>query len=120
MLQIRVFLSPFGEAAVHLPAHHECTWLCVQVWIYVERSSLPHFSTGPLHASYKSMKCMAPPALDVEQSSLLYIVAVICFKYMKEFPGGLVVMILGFHCHGLGSVPRWGTEIPQAVQHSQK
>ena len=24
-------------------------------------------------------------------------------KYMKEFPGGLVVRILGFHCHGLGS-----------------
>ena len=51
---------------------------------------------------------MAPLALDVEhlwseQSSLLYIVAIICFKYMKEFPGGLVDMILGFHCHGLGS-----------------
>lgn len=23
----------------------------------------------------------------------------------KEFPGGLVVRILGFHCHGQGSVP---------------
>ena len=108
MLQIRAFISPFRQAVVHLPAHHECTWLCVQVWISVERSSLPHFSTGPFHASYKLMKCMAPLALDVEhlwseQSSLLYIVAIICFKYMKEFPGGLVDMILGFHCHGLGS-----------------
>ena len=38
----------------------------------------------------------------------------------REFPGGLVVRILGFHCRGLGSVPGWGTEIPQATQHSQK
>ena len=28
-----------------------------------------------------------------------------------EFPGGLVVRILGFHSHGPGSVPGWGTEI---------
>ena len=26
-------------------------------------------------------------------------------------------MILGFHYHGLGSVPAWGTEILQATQH---
>ena len=25
-----------------------------------------------------------------------------------------------FHCHGLGSVPGWRTEIPQAVLHGQK
>ena len=39
-----------------------------------------------------------------------------------EFPGGLVVWILGFHCHGLGSIPGWGaegTEMPQAMQHGQ-
>ena len=31
-----------------------------------------------------------------------------------EFPGGLLVSISGFHCHGLGSIPGRGTEIPQA------
>ena len=42
-------------------------------------------------------------------------------KNMKrEFPGGLMVRIPGFHCHGPGSVPGWGTEIPCAMQHSQK
>ena len=30
-------------------------------------------------------------------------------------PDGLVVRILGFHCHGLGSVPGGGTGIPQAL-----
>lgn len=33
-----------------------------------------------------------------------------------ELPDGLVVRILGFHYHGLGSVLGWGTEIPPAVQ----
>ena len=28
-----------------------------------------------------------------------------------EFPGSLVVRIWGFHCHGPGSLPGWGTEI---------
>ena len=28
--------------------------------------------------------------------------------------------ILGFHCCGPGSIPDWGTEILQAVQHGQK
>ena len=37
-----------------------------------------------------------------------------------EFPGGLVVRILGFHCCDPGSVPGWGTEIWQAVWHSHK
>ena len=27
---------------------------------------------------------------------------------------------MGFHCHSPGSIPGQGTEIPQAVQHSQK
>ena len=39
---------------------------------------------------------------------------------MREFPGGLVVRILGFHCCGLGSIPSWETEIPQAMQLGQK
>ena len=38
----------------------------------------------------------------------------------REFPGGLVVRIPGFHCHGPGSVPVWETEIPQATWQSQK
>ena len=32
----------------------------------------------------------------------------------REFPGGLVITILGFHCRGPGSVPGWGTEISWA------
>ena len=39
---------------------------------------------------------------------------------MGEFPGGLVVRIPGFHCHGLGSIPGWGTEIPQDMWCGQK
>lgn len=31
-------------------------------------------------------------------------------KLYTEFPGGLVVRIPDFHCHGLGSSPGWGTE----------
>ena len=38
----------------------------------------------------------------------------------QEFPGGLVVRILGFHCCGLGSIPGWVTEIPQASGEAKK
>ena len=31
----------------------------------------------------------------------------------REFPGGLLVRILGFHCPD--SIPDWGTGVPQAV-----
>ena len=41
-------------------------------------------------------------------------------REVQEFPGGLVVRILGFPCHGLGSVPDWEHEIPQAVQCGEK
>ena len=41
-------------------------------------------------------------------------------NHSKEFPGGLVVRITGFHCCGLGSVAGRGTEIPQATWHGQK
>ena len=37
-----------------------------------------------------------------------------------EFPGGPVVKILAFHCHGPASIPGQETEILQAVWHSQK
>ena len=36
-------------------------------------------------------------------------------KLFREFPGGLVVRILGIHCCGLGSIPGQGTEIPEAT-----
>ena len=35
------------------------------------------------------------------------------------FPGGLVVRIQHFHCHGPGSIPGRGTEIPQAACSAQ-
>ena len=38
----------------------------------------------------------------------------------REFPGGLVVRIPGFHCHDPGSIPGQGTEIPKAASHGQK
>ena len=38
----------------------------------------------------------------------------------REFPGGLVLRILGFHCHGPVSVPGQGTEIPQATQQNKQ
>ena len=39
--------------------------------------------------------------------------------YYKEFPGGLVVRILAFHCCGWGSIPGRGTEIPQAMRRGK-
>ena len=40
---------------------------------------------------------------------------------MWEFPGDLVVRILGIHCHCSGSIPGQGTEIGQtAVVHPKK
>ena len=39
---------------------------------------------------------------------------------MWEFRGGLVVRIPGFQCHGLGSTPGQGTDIPQAEQRGPK
>ena len=37
----------------------------------------------------------------------------------REFPGGLgVVRIPG--CHGPGSIPGWGTEMPQATWQKKK
>ena len=34
----------------------------------------------------------------------------------REFPGGIVVRIPGFHCHGPGSISGWGTKVLQATQ----
>ena len=42
------------------------------------------------------------------------------FHFLQEFPGGLVVRILGFHYHGPDSIPGWGIEIPEATQHGPK
>ena len=38
----------------------------------------------------------------------------------REFPGGLVVRIPGFHCNGPGSISGQGTDIPQIVWRGQK
>ena len=43
-----------------------------------------------------------------------------CSNNMWEFPGGLVVRILGFHCLGPGFIPGQGNEILQAMWHNQK
>ena len=45
---------------------------------------------------------------------------IIILKFSEEFHGDLVIRSPGFHRHGLGSVPGWGTDIPQATWHSQK
>ena len=37
-----------------------------------------------------------------------------------EFPGSPVVRTRHFHCWGPGSIPGWGTKIPQAAQSGQK
>ena len=38
----------------------------------------------------------------------------------REFPGGLVVRIPGFHCNGPGSISGQGTEIPQIMTGPKK
>ena len=40
-------------------------------------------------------------------------------RHGGEFPGGPVARTLHVHCWGPGSVPGWGTKIPQATQQSQ-
>ena len=37
----------------------------------------------------------------------------------REFPGGLVVVRIP-GCHGPGSIPGWGTEMPQATWQKKK
>ena len=44
----------------------------------------------------------------------------VSLKFNREFPGGLVVRILGFQCCGLGSILGQRTEIPQATQPKKK
>lgn len=41
-------------------------------------------------------------------------------RTLWEFPGGPVVRILGFYCHGLCLIPGQGTETLQASRCSQK
>lgn len=38
----------------------------------------------------------------------------------REFPGGSVVRFHALTAKGLGSVPRWGTDIPSAAWHGPK
>ena len=37
-----------------------------------------------------------------------------------EFPGGLVIKIQWFHCHGQGLIPGQGTEIPKDIRCREK
>ena len=39
--------------------------------------------------------------------------------WITELPGGLVVRILGFHCHDSGSIPGRGIDIPQAKKNEE-
>ena len=41
-------------------------------------------------------------------------------KKVGEFPGGLVIRILGFHGCGLHSVHGWEPEILEAMRYSQE
>ena len=41
-------------------------------------------------------------------------------RILKEFPGGLLVRVLGFHCCGPGSILGEGSETPQVMWRSQK
>lgn len=53
-----------------------------------------------------------------ETNSFLLQDVVLEITKVREFPGGLVISILGFHCHSPCSVPGWGTDILHC--HSQK
>ena len=41
-------------------------------------------------------------------------------KTNAKFPGSPVVRTQCFHCWGPGSIPGWGTKIPEAVLHAAK
>ena len=41
-------------------------------------------------------------------------------RHIKEFPGGLVARMLGFHCCSPGSISRQATEIPQLHDTAKK
>ena len=38
----------------------------------------------------------------------------------QEFPRSPAVQTLNFHCQGPGSIPGWGTKIPQVIRCGQK
>ena len=71
--------------------------------------------------SYLQANKSAPPPppsfMDAAEDTRL-----LCQKQrtLWEFPGGPVVRILGFYCHGLCLIPGQGTETLQASQCSQK
>ena len=57
-------------------------------------------------------------------SSWIFFFFALTFIFKKhciwEFPGGPVVRTPRFHFRGMGSIPGWGTKIPQAAQYGQK
>lgn len=50
--------------------------------------------------------------------SHLFPMNILC-SYSREFPGRPGVSTCCFGCHGLGSVPAWGSKILQAAWHNQ-
>ena len=58
--------------------------------------------------------------LDMILSSVSSSAIVFLINLIREVPGGLMVRISGFHCHCLGLVPGWGSEIPQSLWWGQK
>ena len=67
-----------------------------------------HFYTGNTYDLYPRRALSLPYHL------------VLRMIYTWEFPGAPVVRTWRFHCCGPGSIPGWGTNIPQAAQSGQK
>ena len=77
------------------------------------------------------MDCSTCPSLSFTISwSLLKLMSILVYTFgykpkepkaeSWEFPSGLVIRILGFHCRGLDSIPGQRSEIPEASQSDQK
>ena len=61
-----------------------------------------------------SSDCYLDLSPVTEQRSIVFSVHLLKSD-AREFPGGPVVRTWNFHCRGLGSIPAWGTKIPQAM-----
>ena len=62
--------------------------------------------------------------LEMTQENTMCWGKAVCFRRkrssIREFPGGSMIRTQCFPCHGLGSVPGWGTTILQATQCDKK
>ena len=57
-------------------------------------------------------------AMNFQELNLFFLLKMSTLK--KNLENSLVVKTQCFHCWGSGSIPTWGSKIPQAAQHSQK